>query len=160
MKDNSVRSLRWKLFLLGVFKIPVIGFCRPKLMTVDQNSISIRIPFRRRTRNHVGSMYLGVMTVGADLASGLLAFYLAEQQGLKIAPVFSGMKAEYLKRAEGDVDFVCKQGQTILNMIEEAKQTKERVTENIVVQAFCLGEEVARFEMGLSIKSKLPSSTV
>ncbi len=97
-------------------------------------------------------MYLGVMTVGADLASGFLAFHLLKLKDVRADPVFKGMKAVYFKRAEGDVDFVCKQGRQIAAMIDEMVRTNDRVTRDIEVTATCKGEEVAAFTMELSLK--------
>ncbi len=154
MPKISLRSLQRKLFLFGIFKIPLIGFCRPRIVSIDDDSIAIRIPFRRRTRNHVGSMYLGVLTIGADLASGFLAFYLVENQGYKTSPVFAGMKAVYHKRAEGDVTFVCEDGAEMKSMIERAKESGERVTSPVQVKAICLDEVVAEFEMEISFRLK------
>ena len=152
MKQMSLSKLNWRLFLFGLFKIPLIRFCRPRVAMVSAESIDIRIPLKRRTRNHVGSMYLGVMSIGADLASGFLAYYLLEIRGLKASPVFGGMRATYLKRAEADVHFVCSEGGRISEMIAEAQQSKERVTEMIKVQALCMDELVAEFEMDLSFR--------
>lgn len=152
MKDISISSMRWKLFQFGLVKIPMIGYCKPKITSIDHEEITIHIRLRRRTRNHVGSMYLGVMTIGADLASGFLAYSILESRGLSAAPVFSEMKATYVKRATSHVDFVCSNGEEISNMIDEAQKTKERVTKNVHVTAFCGADVVAHFEMGLSLK--------
>ncbi len=148
----TLQNLNWKLFLFGFAKIPAIGFCRPKVTAISEKAISVKIPLRRKTRNHVGSMYLGVMTVGADLASGFLAFYLLELRGLKAAPVFKSMQAEYFKRAEDDVNFVCGDGDRIAEMLDKMEQTKERVNRMVVVSAMCNNDEVARFTMELSMK--------
>lgn len=151
---SDLKQLRWELWLFGKFKIPAIGFVRPSIAELSNSKIDIRIPLRRRTRNHVGSMYLGVMTVGADLASGFLAYYIAKSKRIKVAPVFKSMHAEYFKRAEADVHFVCSQGQEIEEMLQEMQDTKERVNRPIVVEAHCNKELVAQFTMELSMKSK------
>ncbi|MBO6517295.1 MAG: DUF4442 domain-containing protein [Bacteroidia bacterium] len=154
METNKrlLRKANWQLFLFGRVKIPLIGYCRPRVKELSEETIRIRIPLRRRTRNHVSSMYLGVMTVGADLASGFLAFHLSKLKGVHTNPVFKGMKAEYYKRAESAVDFICRRGNDIALMIDEMKATGERITRPIEVVAECKGEEVARFIMEISLK--------
>ena len=154
MINDELKKANWKLFLFSSFMVPMIGFCRPRVVTLKENEIAIKIPLRRRTKNHVNSMYLGVMTIGADLASGFLAFYILQELGLKSDPIFKGMEAEYFKRAESDVIFVCKEGETIRRMIDELKDTKERITHPIVVEALCNEEKVAQFSMNLSLKLK------
>ena len=152
MRSKITKKLQWKVFLFGLIKIPLIGFCRPRIEEVSETRISVKIPLNRRTRNHVNSMYLGVMTVGADLATGFLAYYLLQLQGLNAAPVFKSMKAEYFKRAEDAVYFVCEEGDTIQAMIQRMIDTKERENQPIMVKAMCNNELVAQFEMELSMK--------
>ena len=74
-KNTSIRSMQWKLFLLGFFKIPIIGFTRPKLITIDEENISVKIKLNRRTKNHLNSMYFGALAVGADIAGGIHVFF-------------------------------------------------------------------------------------
>jgi hypothetical protein len=154
MAANNVSSLQWKLFLFGIVKIPLIGFCRPRVHEVSDTHISIKIPLKRRTRNHVKSMYLGVMSIGADLASGFLAYHLLLNKNLNAAPVFKTMKVEYLKRAESAVYFNCNEGAAISEMIDEMERTGERVNKVVTINAMCNDECVAIFEMELSMKLK------
>jgi hypothetical protein len=143
-----------RLFLFGLFKIPMIRYCRPKIVQLDNQSISIKIPFRRRTRNHVNSMYFGAMSVGADLASGFLAYHLFEVQGVKASLVFAGAQSTFSKRAEGDVYFQCSSGKEIQEMIQESSINGERITRTIPVACICMDERVAEFQMQLSLKVK------
>ncbi|HLV40710.1 MAG TPA: hypothetical protein VKY37_00395, partial [Brumimicrobium sp.] len=61
MKKNkiSLRKMRRLLWLMGMFKIPMIAFVRPKLMLLDENKSQVRIKLKRRTKNHLKSMYFG-----------------------------------------------------------------------------------------------------
>ena len=65
MKEVSLSKMRWKLFLLGFFKIPLIHYVRPKLVRCNDNEMLKRILFRRRTKNHLNSMYYGALNIGA-----------------------------------------------------------------------------------------------
>ena len=76
----SLKKMRWKLFVLGLIRIPIIGFVRPKLIVVNSEQIIVSISLRRRTKNHLNSMYFGALAVGADVAAGMLAFYHTEVQ--------------------------------------------------------------------------------
>ncbi|MEE8437387.1 MAG: DUF4442 domain-containing protein, partial [Candidatus Neomarinimicrobiota bacterium] len=57
----------------GWRKVAMIYYCRPRIAELDDNRIEVIIPLKRRTRNHVKSLYIGAMTVGTDLAVGMLA---------------------------------------------------------------------------------------
>ena len=97
-------------------------------------------------------MYLGVFAIGADLASGFLAYYIAKESGMAAMPIFKSMKAIYHRRAEADVYFRCEEGEAIKEMIETSRDSGERQNRVVMVHAFCEDEEVASFEMEVSVK--------
>ena len=149
----SLKKMRWKLFLLGLVKIPIIGFVRPKLISINKDEIVVSISFRRRTKNHLNSMYFGALAVGADVAAGILAYYHSELLQRKISLAFKGMNAEFLKRAESDIRFSCSEGNKIEKMLQTCVSSGERQNESVTVFALNnLGEQVAIFEMILSLK--------
>ena len=102
-------------------------------------------------------MYIGALAVGADLCSALLALNLINKSKIKIVPIFKDLHAEFMKRAEGDVHFVCNEGEKINQMINAVLKEKIRVNESIDVIAYVpskLGETpVAKFSLTLSIKA-------
>ena len=61
----------------GFMKIPLLWACRPKVVKIDDKKCVVKIPHRRRTRNHEKGLYIAAMTVGAELASGALAIGLS-----------------------------------------------------------------------------------
>ena len=149
----SLRRMQWILFLLGQLKIPMIGFVRPRIIEMDDQKVIIRIRLRRRTRNHLGSMYFGALAVGADLAGAIHSVYFTGGKGMSMA--FKSMQAEFLKRAEEDVFFESNDGATIKEMIEESRNTGERLNRMVEVAAKNIkGERVAHFKMEISIKMK------
>ena len=154
-KSNTptLRRLQWLLFLLGRWKIPMIGFVRPRIIEMNDQKVIIKIRLRRRTRNHLGSMYFGALAVGADLAGAIHSVYFTGGKGMSMA--FKSMQAEFLKRAEEDVFFESNDGATIKEMIEESRQTGERVNRMVEVTAKNIkGELMAHFKMEISIKMK------
>ena len=140
----------------GWSKVPMIFYCRPSVIDISSDSVTVKIPLIRRNKNHVGSMYLGALSVGADITSAMLSLSIIKKSKRKIIPIFKDFHADYLKRAEGDVHFVCNQGLKIKSMIEKTISQQSRVNEKIDVFAYVpskLGEEiVAKFSLTLSIK--------
>ena len=158
-KIISIRKMRWMLFLLGFFKIPLVGFIKPKLISIDENKVRVKINLRRRTKNHLNSMYFGALAVGADIAGGIHVFYFAELSNLKVSFAFKGMKADFIKRAESDVVFESNQGELVQKAINLSEETGERVNETINVIARDKNQEiVATFEMIVSVKVALLKS--
>jgi acyl-coenzyme A thioesterase PaaI-like protein len=70
----SLKKMQWNIWLFGLVKIPMIAYCRPKIITWNEETVVIRIRRSRRTNNHLKSMYFGALMVGADLAAGMHAF--------------------------------------------------------------------------------------
>jgi acyl-coenzyme A thioesterase PaaI-like protein len=136
----------------------MLFFVSPTVLEVSDRRVEIRIPLNWRTKNHLGSMYFGALSTGADAAGGLIAWRLIEESGARIDLIFKDFHAEFLKRAEGDVHFACEQGEEIRNLIERAKTSGERVSMPVEITARVpskLGDEpVARFILTLSVKKK------
>lgn len=149
---------RFKLFLwyFGHFKVALIGHMKPKLISMDEREIVVKLPLRRRSRNHLNSMYFGALSIGADLAGGLHAFYYAERKRLKISLAFKSFNAQFLKRPEADVYFVCDEGELVNQVLEQAKETGERINQMIQIKAYTHYPEqpelVAEFSLELSVK--------
>ena len=143
------------LRLMGIFRIPMIGYVKPRLLQIDDENVLVRIKLRRRTKNHLKSMYFGALAVGADVTAGLHAFYFCDELNVRPSFAFKGMKAEFVKRAETDVEFSCAEGTAIREQVLKAIQTNERQNHWVKVTAKDLkGEVVALFEMEISVKIK------
>lgn len=155
VKEVSLKSMKRKLFLLGLVKIPMIGYVKPRLIQLDEREAAVRIRLRRRTKNHLNSMYFGALAVGADVAAGLHAFYFADKMGKKVSFAFKGMNAEFLMRAESTIVFVSEDGEKVSDAMQRSLQKDERVNEPINVIAKNDNDEVvARFEMIVSVRVK------
>jgi len=153
---KNLKQAQRALFWFGLFKIPIIRFVRPKVVKIDAGQCVIRIPYRRRNKNHLGGIYIAAFTIGADLAAGFLAFYLFRRQKLRVSLAFKSMEAQYHKRAEADLFFICKSGKEIAEMIEESKTTGERQNKvlPIYAQLASSDEPIASINIELSIKVK------
>ena len=153
MKEVTLKSMQWKMFLLGFFKIPILHYVRPRLIEINDEKVVLKVSLRRRTKNHLNSMYFGALAVGADIAGGLQAFYFAERYGKKISFAFKSSTAQFLKRAETDTFFESNQGAVIVAALKKSIETGERVNDIVTVIAKnTQGEIVATFEMGISLK--------
>lgn len=149
---------RFKFFLwaFGKFKVPLIGHLKPKLIKLNDQEIVVKLPLSRRSKNHLNSMYFGALAVGADLAGGLHSFYHSKREKIESSVVFKSFQAQFIKRPESDVYFVCEMGELVQSMIKESQQSGERVNKPIKIKAYINypdnKEEVADFTLELSIK--------
>jgi acyl-coenzyme A thioesterase PaaI-like protein len=153
--EKTRESLSLRLF--GLTKIPLLFYVGVSVVEISPERMVVRIPLRRRTKNHLGSMYFGALCIGADVAPGAYAMYLIRRQPTPISMVFKDFQAEFLKRAEGDVHFTCDQGKEIAELVAQAAASEERVERQLDVIATVpsLSEEpVARFRLTLSLKKR------
>ena len=144
--------------MFGLTKIPMIWFCRPSVVEIDKDHCILKIKLNRKTKNHLNSMYIGALNVGADLAGGILARELTKRSGRKLPPVFKNMQADYLKRAEGDVYFTCNEGQKINELVHQVIDTGKRINQPVNIIATVPekfgNEPIAKFILTLSLKDK------
>lgn len=145
------------LRLFGLARIPLLYYVGVSIVEISPERMVIKIPLRRHTKNHLGSMYFGALCIGADVAPGAYAMYLIRQQHARISMVFKDFQAEFLKRAEGDVHFSCDQGKEIAGLVAQAAASGERVERQVDVIATVPSlsdEPVARFKLTLSLKKR------
>ena len=145
------------MLTFGLMRIPLIFFCRPKVVSISDTKLEVKIKLNRRTKNHLNSMYFGVLSVGADVTGGFLAMKLIRNNQSRISLIFKDFHADFLKRAEGDVHFICEDGLAIKNLVEVAEQTGERQNLPLHITATVpsiSNESVAEFILTLSLKKK------
>jgi acyl-coenzyme A thioesterase PaaI-like protein len=149
-------------FFLRAFsfwKIPLLYFVNPSVVRMTEEEVVISIPFLHRNKNHLGSMYFGVLCIGADAAGGFIAARaLQEVKNGKGSLIFKDFQAKFLKRPEGRTLFTCKDGVRIREAVKKAEETLERVELPVTIVATVpdqSGDEpVAEFVLTLSLKVK------
>ena len=147
-----------KLRMITWWQIPVICYCRPQIIHLDDEYCKLRIPFNWRTRNHVQSMYIGVFTVGADLTGGLLTLSSIRKRKRKVVLIFKDFNANFFKRAEKDVIFICRDGVEIDHAVQQAVDKGERINLPINTTAMLSqdteDDPVANSRLTLSMKDR------
>ncbi len=62
---NALTKANLQLWWFGFRYIPLIGFCKPKILELTDERTVIRMPHHRHTKNHLGSIYFGALAIGA-----------------------------------------------------------------------------------------------
>ena len=101
-------------------------------------------------------MYIGALTVGADLAGGYLAMHHVSKMKKKIKLIFKDFHADFFKRAEGDVHLVCNDGNKIKELVEKVSDSGERGNMSVEINGYVptkfKDKPIAKFTLTLSIK--------
>jgi acyl-coenzyme A thioesterase PaaI-like protein len=147
-----------RLRLWALTKIPLIFFLRPSVVAMSDERCVLKIRLNRRSRNHLGSMYFGALCAGSDLAGALMAIRQIEKSGGGVSLIFKDLKADFLRRCEGDVLFTCEDGAAIRDLVARARASGERehlpVTVTATVPDKLSQEPAARFVLTLSLKRR------
>jgi hypothetical protein len=163
--DNYIQSpvprkLRDTFFLrlFGLFKIPLLFSVQPTILELSDERAIVRIKLSRWTRNHWGSMYFGTMAIGADCAVAMVAMHhIWRLQAKEVQLIFKDFHADFLKRPDGHVLFICEEGQQARDLVIAARDSDER--QNLTVKARAVlerkpEEPLAEFALTLSLKRK------
>ncbi len=139
-------------------KVPLLFAARPVVLESTDARVVVRISLRRKTKNHLGSMYFGALCIGADVAGGLAAMRTIERSGGGMSLIFKDLTARFLRRPEADVHFTCENGEAIRELVALARSSgdREEMTVRVVatVPSISATEPVADFALTLSIKQK------
>lgn len=158
MPDWSLLKATWSLRLFALARIPLIALVRPRLLAADPDHCAVRLPLTWLTRNHLRSMYFGALSIGADVAGGLIVMNLIRSRRSAVAFLFKDFQAEFLKRAEGAVVFTCHDGQKLAALLDRAEQSGEREEDTVQVTATVpdklADEPVAVFRLTISMKKR------
>jgi len=154
-------SLKDTIFLrtFAFAKVPLLFYVNPSIVKANEEEVVVSIPFHRRNKNHLGSMYFGVLSIGADAAGGFIAAKALQKiKNGKGSLIFKDFSAKFLKRAEGRTLFTCKDGLAIREAVKRAEESLEREELPVTVIATVpekFGDEpVAEFVLTLSLKVK------
>lgn len=158
-KDISSRAL-WlsnlQMQVFALWKIPLVWFVRPKITEFTSKRCVVELPFTRRNKNHLGSIYFGALCIGGELAVGLPMALMIQERRSKAQLVFKDFQADFLKRADGPTQFIFDGVEALKSQLDRAIATKERFTETYDVEAFVKTkpECVARFKVTISVKDR------
>ena len=159
--NNLISKHTQATFMLrtfGLLKIPLLSYVKPSVVSINNEKIIVKIPFKRRNKNHLNSMYFGALCIGADCAGGLLAMRCIEKHPEKISLIFKNVSAEFLKRAEDDAYFTCEQGNEISSFVTTVAQSGDRaempINVTVTVPDKFGDAPVAIFNLTLSLKKK------
>lgn len=138
-------------------QIPLLGFITPRVVELSATRSVVRVRLDRRTRNHLGVMYFGALAMGAELSIALKAVHDIAAQRLKVDFIFKNFQAEFLKRADGHVHFVCDEVARVGDLVQKAAGSTDRLQETLTGYAVVPSrgaEPVMKYTLTLSMKAR------
>ncbi len=152
-KNQVTNPVKYRLFLLQKLPMGFISGLRIQSLTAGASSVSVR--FSWVNKNPFRSVYFAVLSMAAELSTGILAFGQTYQLKPGVSMLVVKMEGEFYKKAIGKIIFTCNQGKEIEEAIAKTRETGE------VTSVHCTsigvneqGEEVAKFVFSWSYKAK------
>lgn len=142
----------------GLVRVPLLFSVQPTIVELSDERAVVKVKLSRWTRNHWGTMYFGALAIGADCVVGMLAMHhIWKLKAHKVQLLFKDFQANFLKRPDGHVLFICEEGAQAKELVEAARNSRERQNLTMKARAVVEGrpeETVAEFALTLSLKRK------
>ena len=152
-------SFRATAMLRGfsLLHVPLLLSLRPVVKELSDKRAVIQVPLNRWTRNHLKTMYFGSLAMGAESAAGLLTIHHCRRRSKDIHFSFKDFHADFLRRPDGDVQFICDAGDSIEAFVEKVATSEERHNLEVGVRGVLAAkpkEVVASFTLTVSLKRR------
>jgi hypothetical protein len=145
----------------SALKIPLLAFITPTVVEHTEHRSAVRVRLDLRTRNHLGVMYFGALAMGAELSIALKAISEIAARKARIDFIFKDFQADFLKRADGHVHFICDEAKAVAQLIADAEQSDERLSRTFngyAIVADKSEEPVMKYRLTLSVKKRAKKS--
>lgn len=136
-----------------LFKLPSVVFWRIKVKTLNLEKCEITIPYFWRSQNPFRSIYFAALAGAGELSTGLLCQLALAGKG-EFSMLVVDFKAEFNKKADQKITFVCDQGAELNDLICSLKPQNTGKITLISKGINQNGDMVAQFFITWSFKRK------
>ncbi len=145
---------------LAFLKVPLLFATGARVVTFDDSETTVYLPFKRKNKNHLGSLYFGALAMGAELSVALMAIQETAKSDKKVSFIFKDFNAQFLKRADAGTYFCCSEASAVKELVKKAETSVERVEQKFSGYAYTntsSKEPIFTYELTLSLKAKKPA---
>jgi len=157
-QENKVRKLaknnfHMKLFMLK--NLPMAFLAGLKVAEIDQTKASVTVPYKSLNKNPFKSIYFAVLSMAAELATGILAMAAIKDFSIPVSMLVFEMKASFQKKARTKITFKCLEGEKMAAAIAKSIETGEGQTAEVTSIGYDTeGDVVAEFKFTWTFKPK------
>ncbi len=146
--------LLFNLFLMG--QLPMGFMAGLKVKSCNSEQCQITVPFRWMNQNPFRSTYFAVLSMAAEMSTGMLALMMTRDSKPSVSMLVTHLESDFVKKATGITTFSCNDGKLINETIEKTIITGEGQTFNATSIGTSLSGEVeAKFLIQWSFKARL-----
>ena len=112
-KENKIRKLagnhpRMRMFFLK--HLPMALLAGLKITEINQEKASVTVPYKYLNKNPFRSVYFAVLSMAAELSTGILAMAAIDDYDVAVSMLVLDMKAGFTKKARTKITFTCQEG--------------------------------------------------
>ncbi len=138
-----------------LLNLPMAFIAGIKIIDISESKAVISVPYKFLNKNPFRSIYFAVLSMAAELSSGIIALNEVSNASVPMSMLVLNMKASFTKKARTKIIFVCDQGDLVRNTISNSITSGEGQTIDIVsVGIDEEGEKVAEFIFTWTFKPK------
>jgi hypothetical protein len=148
--DLINHPLKFKLFLLK--KLPAAFFSGLRIVSANEKSCAVSIPYKWFTQNPFRSTYFSCLAMAAEMSTGALVMANTYKRKPAVSMLIINIEGSYHKKATGTTVFTCEHGMEIRRAVEEAIAGQPQTIRVRSAGSNSNGEIVAEFWFTWSIK--------
>lgn len=111
------------MFLLT--KLPSAYFAGLKLKKLEVEEANISVRYKWFNKNPFGSLYFAVLSMAAEASTGVLCMAALYKRNPSVSMLIVKIEGNFVKKAVGEISFMCADGLKIQQAVEEAITTGE-----------------------------------
>ncbi|MBH10391.1 MAG: thioesterase [Candidatus Marinimicrobia bacterium] len=139
----------------SIIKLPMAFLAGLKILKIDEEICQVSTKLNFLTKNPFRSIYFAVLSMAAELSTGLYGILFVTGIHPSIALIITGLKAKFLKKATGVITFTCLDGEKLREAVTKAQGTSQAVVVTVKsIGKNQFGETVAEFEFEWSFKQR------
>ncbi len=126
-----------------------------KVIEIDSSKATVTVPYKCLNKNPFRSIYFAVLSMAAELATGILAMAAIKDYSVPVSMLVLEMKAGFQKKARTKITFKCEEGKKFGAAVAKSIETGEGQTVEVTSTGYDLeGDIVAEFKFTWTFKPK------
>lgn len=126
-----------------------------RIVEFDKSRTRVSVPFKFLNKNPFRSVYFAVLSMAAELSSGVIALDAVSESSVPVSMLVLKMRAEFLKKAKSKIVFTCNDGEKIRATVRKSIETGEGQTIEVHSSGTdTTGDKVAEFVFEWTFKPK------
>ena len=135
--------------------LPLAAFAGLRVVRLDEQACTVRLPGGWRTRNPFASTYFAAQAMAAEMSTGAPGLVLREDASRPVSMLVLAVRAAYSKRLTGEGRFTCEDVPAIRTAIERAAASDDpQLVSARSLGRNAAGETVAEFTVDWSFKRR------